>query len=201
VSRGGGGRGSWIASTGNTPVVGGRCEYQSVAVLVASIVLLLGGGRAVAAGGPVPRCHTDDLAASLSRFGAGLGNVSTQVALRNRSGHVCFVYGYPGFGLQDTHRRVQPSRVRWGSTYFQVDRRPYRVVLRPGGQAYSNLAWGDNPGPGESLRGPCEPVSAWLEVTPPDERAYVLVRFGQRVCGHGSMSATALSASAEPPGA
>jgi hypothetical protein len=174
-------------------------EYPFVAVLVASIALLLGGGRTTATGAPAPRCHTSDLAASLSRFGAGLGNVTEEVALRNRSNHACFVYGYPGFGLQDVHHRVQPSSVRWGSTYFQIDRRPHRVLMRPDGRAYSNLAWGDNPAPGENLRGPCEPVSAWLEVTPPDERAYLLVRFGQHVCGHGSMSATALSAFAEPP--
>src|SRR5262249_51977686 len=164
-----------------------------VPVLIASIVLLLGVRSTAATGATVPRCHTSDLAASLSRFGAGLGNVATEVALRNRSDHDCFVYGYPGFGLQDSQHRVQPSRVRWGNTYFQTDRRPHRVVLRPGGRAYSNLAWGDNPAPGEDLRGPCEPVSAWLEVTPPGERGYLLVRFGQRVCGHGSMSATALS--------
>jgi len=173
--------------------VRGPCKYRFVALLVVSILLLPGGGHTAAAAAPVPRCHTSDLAASLSRFGAGLGNVTTEVALRNRSHHRCFLYGYPGFGLEDTHHRLQPSRVRWGNTYFQIDPRPHRVVLRPGGRAYSNLAWGDNPAPRENLRGPCEPVSAWLEVTPPDERAYLLVRFGQRVCGHGSMSATALS--------
>jgi hypothetical protein len=67
------------------------------------------GGKSVAAAGAVPRCHTGDLGASLGRSGVGPGNVTTEVALQNPSDHVCFVYGYPGFGLQDRHQRVQPS--------------------------------------------------------------------------------------------
>jgi hypothetical protein len=171
-----------------------------VAFLVASILVCVG-GKSVAAAGAVPRCHTGELGASLGRFGVGLGNAATEVALQNRSGHECFVYGYPGFGLQDRHHRVQPSRVTWGGTYFQSDPGPHRNVLRPGRRAYSDLAWDDKPGPGENVRSPCEPVSTWLEVTPPDERDYLLVRFGkfgQRICAHGHLVATALSRKARP---
>jgi len=177
-----------------------RSVVEIIAMLMASIFVFLG-RDSVAAAGAVPRCHTEDLVASLGRFGVGLGNVTTEVALRNRSADACFVYGYPGFGLQDGHHHVQPSRVTWGGTYFQIDPRPHRIVLRPGRRAYSDLAWGDNPVPGENVRGPCEPVSTWLEVTPPDQRAYRLVRFGHfghRICAHGHLFATALSSKARP---
>jgi hypothetical protein len=171
--------------------------FYLAGVLLGCMLLIVNG--ATAAGGELPRCHTTALAVSLGRFGVGLGNATTEVALRNSSHHACFVYGYAGFGLQNAHHGEQRSRVIWGNTYFQTDRRPHRVVLRPGRRAYTNLAWSDNPGPGENLRGPCEPVSAWLEVTPPDEYTFLLVRFGQRVCARGNLFATALSATAKPP--
>jgi hypothetical protein len=151
-------------------------------------------GRAERAVALASRCHTSELAVSLGRIGAGLGNVGVDVSLRNRSMHTCFVFGYVGFGLRDRHRRRQRSRVRWGSTYFQIDPRPHRVVLRPGTRAVANLAWTANPLPGERQNGPCEPTSYWLEVTPPDERASHLVRFRQVVCGHGALASTALTA-------
>lgn len=142
----------------------------------------------------ISRCHTSELAVSLGRMEAGLGNVGVNVYLRNRSAPTCFVFGYVGFRLRDRHRRRQPSRVRWGNTYFQIDPRPHRVVLRPGARAVANLAWTANPLPGERQNGPCEPTSSWLEVTPPEERASRLVRFGAVVCGHGALASAALTA-------
>jgi hypothetical protein len=84
--------------------------------------------------------------------------------------------------------------VRWGSTYFQADSRPHRVVLPPRARAFTNLAWTANPLPGERQNGPCEPISGWLEVTPAGERSYHLVSFRQVVCGHGALTSTSLTA-------
>jgi len=167
-----------------------------VVALVGSLVagtFLFAGSESFAATGGIPRCHTGDLRASLGRFGVGLGNATTEVSLRNRSDHQCFVYGYPGIGLEDSRHHEQRSRLTWSVTYFQLDPRPHLIVLSPGRRAYSNLAWSENPGPGENVRGPCEPVSVWLEVTPPDEREHLLARFGQHICAHGRLFATALS--------
>jgi hypothetical protein len=147
----------------------------------------------------VSRCHTSELAVSLGRSEVGLGNVGVNVYLRNRSANACFVFGYVGFGLRDRHHRRQRSRVQRGNTYFQIDPRPHRVVLRPGARAVTNLAWTANPLPGEPQKGQCEPTSSWLEVTPPDERAYRLVRFGMVVCGHGRLFSTALTAARPRP--
>jgi uncharacterized protein DUF4232 len=144
---------------------------------------------------PVPRCHTTNLRVYLSRFGAAAGTVVGDVAFRNRSGHACFVSGYAGFGLEDSHHRVKPSRVTWGSTVARRDPGRHRVVLRPGRAAFANLSYGDVQVGNEH----CSP-SAWLEVTPPDERRYRLVPFGGIVCNHGHLTATALSRTKTPHG-
>ena len=141
---------------------------------------------------PVPRCHTADLRVTLGRGGAGLGNVEVPVYFRNRSRHACFVFGYAGFGLEDASHRVQPSRVIWGSTYFDADTGPHRVVLKPGERAQTLLAWGDNSGPQDPQTYPCQPKSVWLEVTPPDERTFVRVPFGANVCARGTLESSAL---------
>ncbi len=142
---------------------------------------------------PASRCKTSQLAVSLSRVGVGAGNLDVSVYLRNRSTVARFLFGYAGFGLENDLHHSQRSRVYWGSTYFQADPGPHRVVLRPNARAVTNLAWTDNPWPGERQKGNCEPPSAWLEVTPPDERRHLLVRFGASVCGHGQLASTALS--------
>jgi hypothetical protein len=144
---------------------------------------------------PVPRCHTADLRVYLSRFGVATGTVIGDVAFRNRSGHACFVFGYAGFGLEDAHHRVTPSRVTWGSTSARHDPGRHRVVLRPGRAAFANLQYGDVPFGNER----CRP-STWLEVTPPDERRYRLIPFGAPVCDHGHLTATALSRARTPDG-
>ena len=141
----------------------------------------------------VSRCHTSELAASLSRGGAALGNVGVDVYLRNRSVHACSLFGYVGFGLENSRHEHQRKRVRWGSSYFRTDPGSHRVILRPGERAVTNLAWTDNPLPGEPKMYPCEPSSSWLVVTPPDERAHLLVRFGSVVCGHGVSWSASLS--------
>jgi hypothetical protein len=144
---------------------------------------------------PAPRCHTVDLHVYLSRVGAAAGTVAGDVAFQNRSGHACFVYGYAGFGLEDAHHRVKPSRVTWGSTVARHDRGRHRVVLRPGRAAFANLSWSDVQFGNER----CRP-SAWLEVTPPDERTHRLLPFGALVCNYGHLTATALSRTRTPHG-
>jgi uncharacterized protein DUF4232 len=140
---------------------------------------------------PVPRCHTADLRVTLGRGGAAAGTVERPVYFRNRSGRACFVFGYAGFGLESAAHRVQPSHVVWGATLATATR-PHRVVLQPGDRAETVLAWSDVSRVDESQSYPCEPKSAWLEVTPPDERTFVRVRFGAVVCDHGMLSSPAL---------
>jgi len=141
----------------------------------------------------VPRCHTGELRVYVVRFGAAAGTVAGDLGFRNIGSHACFVYGYPGLGLEDSHHRLKPSRVTWGSTVARRDPRPHRVVLMRGRAAFANLSYGDVPFGNES----CGP-SAWLEVTPPDERTHRLLPFRGIVCNHGHLTVTALSATRTP---
>ncbi|HSC49047.1 MAG TPA: DUF4232 domain-containing protein [Gaiellaceae bacterium] len=161
---------------------------------LALIALALAAGSA---GGTtsVPRCHTADLHVYLGRAGVAAGSWALDIAVRNRRGHACFVYGYPGLGLQDAHHRVMASRVTWGSSIARRDPGRHRVVLRPGRAAFASLSGSDVPFGNER----CRP-SAWLEVTPPDERSFRLVRFGATACNHGHLTVTALAATRTPHG-
>jgi Protein of unknown function (DUF4232) len=142
---------------------------------------------------PVPRCTTADLQVTLGRGGAAAGTVERPVFFRNRSGRACFVFGYAGFGLENAARKVQASHVIWGPT-FAISTKPHRVVLQAGQRAETVLAWSDVPHPGESQKYPCQPKSAWLEVTPPDEPAFVRLPFGEVVCNRGTLRTPALRA-------
>lgn len=117
----------------------------ALALALALLPLAAGLSSAGGATTAVPRCYTADLRVYLGRGGAAAGSVENEVAFRNRSSHACFVYGYAGFGLEDAHHRVKPSRVTWGSTFAQRDPGRHRVVLTPGRAAFANLAWNDVP--------------------------------------------------------
>lgn len=164
---------------------------------VAALAVVALACAAGAAGGTtsVPRCHTSGLRIYLLPSGAAAGSYAMDIAFQNRSGHACFVYGYPGLGLQDAHHRVMPSRVTWGSSIARRDPGRHRVVLRPGRAAFAGMSASDVPVGSEH----CRP-SAWLEVTPPDERSFRLVRFGALACNHGHLTVTALGATRTPRG-
>jgi uncharacterized protein DUF4232 len=138
---------------------------------------------------PLARCHTPGLHVYLVGSGAAAGSYSFDIAFQNRSGHACFVYGYPRLGLQDGNHRVMPSRVTWGSSLARRDPGRHRVVLKPRRAAFASVSASDVPFGNER----CRP-SGWLEVTPPDERSFRLVRFTAPVCDHGHLTVTALGA-------
>ena len=144
---------------------------------------------------PVPRCHTPGLHVYFAGSNGAAGRIETDIVFRNISGHTCFVYGYPGLGLENARHRVLPSRVVWGSTFARHDQGRHRVVLAPGRAAVANLAWSDVP---HGRGGDCV-SAAYLEVTPPDERAFRRLRFPQVACDHGMLTATALSARRTSP--
>ncbi len=163
-----------------------------VAALAVTMLALAAGS---AGGTSLPRCHTADLHVYLLPTGAAAGSYALDIAFQNRTRHACFVYGYPGLGLQDAHHRVMPSRVTWGSSIARRDPGRRRVVLRPGRAAFASLSASDVPVGDEHCRS-----SRWLEVTPPDERSFRLVRFTGPACGHGHLTVTALSATRTPRG-
>src|SRR5690242_11910830 len=143
---------------------------RAVALAVLALALTAGGAGGATS---VPRCHTAGLHVYLLPSGAAAGSYAFDIVFQNRSGHACFVYGYPGLGLEDAHHRVMPSRITWGSSIARTDPGRRRVVLRPGRAAFANASGSHVPFGNEH----CRP-SAWLEVTPPDERTFRRVHFG-----------------------
>jgi hypothetical protein len=164
-----------------------------VAALAVTLLALASGTAAGRTS--VPRCHTGDLHVYLLRAGAAAGSYARDIGFQNRGGHACFVYGYPGLGLEDAHHRAMASHVTWGSSIARPDPGRHRLVLEPGRAAFASLSASDVPFGNEH----CRP-SAWLEVTPPDERSFRLVPFRGPACDHGHLTVTALSATRTPHG-
>jgi uncharacterized protein DUF4232 len=50
-----------------------------------------------------PRCHTNELSASLGRVDAGAGQRFTRLTLRNRASHTCRTQGWVGLQLVRDH--------------------------------------------------------------------------------------------------
>ncbi len=164
------------------------------AALTAGVTALLvagSAGSAVAAprAAAPQRCHTSALSASLhvSANNAAMGNRDGQLVLTNTSHQTCTVYGYPGLGLQNAGHKVLPIKVSWGSTYFAADPGRHTVTLRPGQSAYADFGW-------SAPYGITSVTPSYLEVTPPDETAFRLIRFPSGAINDGTLRVTALSA-------
>ena len=164
-----------------------------VLALTAALALSAGLSQARGTSTATPRCHTPELRVYVVRIGGAAGTLAGDLAFRNRSTHTCFVFGYPGLGLESAHHLALPSRVTWGSTVARRDPRPHRVVLLPGRAAFANLSWSDVTVGSERCVQP-----TWLAVTPPDELTHRHIPFKAPVCNHGHLTVTALSRTRTP---
>ena len=167
---------------------------MKLAALAAAILAVAAAGTARGSI-TLPRCHTPGLQVSLVGGGAAAGTWQRDLRFRNASGHVCFVYGYPGLGLENAQHRVQPSNVTWGSTMAHRDPGRHRIVLQAGESAYANMSGTDVP----HGNGTCR-TYAFLEVTPPGERTHRTLRFGTTACDRGRLTVTALGRTRTPAG-
>ncbi|WP_329454356.1 DUF4232 domain-containing protein [Streptomyces sp. NBC_01497] len=121
------------------------------------------GGDASATAG-VGRCHTSDLKASVGPDDPGAGQENHALVLTNTSGRTCTVQGFPGFAFVDgAGKRVAPDPARAGA-------RKAAVRLAPGHSAWAALGF---PNPG--IVGGATVTPAAVEITPPDEKAFLKV--------------------------
>jgi hypothetical protein len=123
-----------------------------------------------------PRCHTADLALEIGQDDAGMGHISLNLALVNRSAHRCRIYGYGGVQLLDSVGAALHTVQERGGP------RPELVTLRPADRAYSALTWIHSP-----EAPPCS-NAAFLQIIPPDETEPIRARFTAAVCGNGVLS-------------
>ncbi|HEY3685045.1 MAG TPA: DUF4232 domain-containing protein [Streptosporangiaceae bacterium] len=141
-----------------------------------------GGAKGSAANGGTSACGTSALRARLSMGGVAAGNRFGTLVLTNTGPAACHTYGYPG--LQLTGGGNPPTH----ATRESADGPPKRVTLKPGGSAWSRLQWGAVAGTGDKQTGDCQPTAADLRVTPPDQRAFLTVKWSYGpVCERGTI--------------
>ena len=117
----------------------------------------------------------------------GAGNIVYALRVKNTSTRACFVSGTPVVTLLDRRGRklathtfpVQPGA---GTAVL--------VTLAPGTSARATARFSpDVPGTGEQIKGPCEPTSYWLRVTPNGGGTLrTPVQPPTPVCEHGGMT-------------
>jgi hypothetical protein len=112
----------------------------------------------------------------VGRIEPAAGNRYAPLALTNVSRRTCWTRGFVGLIMIDSSKDVMATRVRRDGTAGS------RVVLRPGKKAVAQLHWGAVETGTETT---C-PTPGRLLVIPPDERAFLDIRFkADRVCDHG----------------
>jgi len=141
------------------------------AAVSASQAAAAGPARTTAADGTAPRCYTQNLAAGLHGFQAGLGNRGFIVTLTNTGSTSCSLSGYPGLGLQDARHRALPSHTSRGGTYFDPDPGRSLIVLSPGETVSADLAYAAADGLAAHTV-----TATYLEVTPPGASLHRTVR-------------------------
>lgn len=159
-------------------------------MMTAGAAAALAGSAAVAAEGSnssSPPCRVADLAARIVPGSPGAGQRYATLRLTNRSDHSCHTYGYVGLLLRGRHGRALATDVVRDRTIA-----PRRVALAPGDHAAARLHWTVVPGRGDH-QGPCATAPLRVDITPPDERAHLTIRWrGGIVCQRGRIDVRAL---------
>jgi hypothetical protein len=123
---------------------------------------------------------------------AGAGNIVYKLTVKNTSGTPCTVTGLPlGQLLGKTKQRLS-THVR-AAHPGQLTAILVRLV--PGDSTYATARFSpDVAGPGEQVKGPCEPQAYWFRISAPGGgTTTVKVMPPTAVCEHGTMSFSAYS--------
>lgn len=130
------------------------------------------------------RCHTSELRASVGADHPGAGQSNFALVLTNASDHACTVRGFPGVAFVNGRgEAVTPDPERATGEARRT------VTLAPGASAWSAMTY-TNP----ALTGVTTVTPAVLRLTPPDETAWIPVRWtGGEVSDTGKASVPRLS--------
>ena len=143
----------------------------------------------------IPGCHTSEVSATFVNPDAGAGQRYLTLVLTNNATHNCEVFGYVGMQLLDS------GGVHVATNVVRIDiASRAHVLVPPGGQVSSLLHWGAMPGPGEPQDSACEPTPTQVQITPPNETAFLVVpwTFGA-VCAGGSVDTKPLQLGVPSP--
>jgi hypothetical protein len=173
-------------------------KVRMLVAVTGAVLLAAGGGAAAAAsqgtaavpaGTTVPRCYTQNLAAGLHGFQAGLANRGFILTLTNAGSTSCSLRGYPGLGLENARRKALPSHALRGATYFDPDPGRSLIVLSPGETASADVAYAADGTAAESV------TATYLEVTPPGAYLHLTVRIpgAPAVVYRGNLYVTSLA--------
>ncbi|MFI5042240.1 MAG: DUF4232 domain-containing protein, partial [Acidimicrobiales bacterium] len=125
------------------------------------------------------------------------GSIAQVFILRNTSGTTCTMYGYPGLLRLDAAKKPMTTTVTRGSSVVVRDPGPSLVTLPAGASASFGSGWSHVPTPSDPASG-CA-ASTYLEITPPDETAYLLVPAAVDACNHGTIAVSAVVAGTGGP--
>jgi hypothetical protein len=124
---------------------------------------------ATRSGTPAP-CRADQLTVRLRPLpGAAAGTTFADVVLTDSSSAACTVAGSVGLTVLDAAHHPIPVAVS-----ANLDPRPDRITLPPGGSAAQTVAYGSDGVP------PCTAVEAAYAITPPDTTTATTVPVGAR---------------------
>ncbi|MEW2576394.1 DUF4232 domain-containing protein [Streptomyces syringium] len=164
---------------------------STAAVIGTALAVPAGAGAAQAAPteASAPRavatCGTADLRISFrDRLGGGMNHAGGTLELRNTSGRLCALRGYPGLGLENARHAPLPTRTVRGSTWYADDPGNKVVRLRAGEAAQANVAWTHS---GTKAR-----HADYLRVTPPGATTYRTIALGD-IVDHGELHVTAVA--------
>ncbi len=135
----------------------------------------------------IPRCHTNELAGTFTGFNSAMYHKGVTLWLTNRAAHTCYIYGYEGLGLLDSHGNLLPTHLA------RVAEAHSDVMMRPGGSAHASLVWSVMPDTKTAFVYPSQ-----VEITPPDEYAHLTVPWPFGGVVGGSISTTPLSGASFP---
>lgn len=132
-----------------------------------------------------PRCHSSGLAVSRGGSDGAMGQIYTDIVLRNTSGRACYLSGAPRIQAVDAAGRLLPTTV--GS----VGPAAHRVVLRPDASGYAVFRTAQ-PDLVNNATAPCTPAATALLVTPPAETISLRLAGPWAVCDAaiGAITAT-----------
>jgi hypothetical protein len=157
---------------------------RSAAALAGLTIAGIGlAGIQSASAGPLPRCHTSDLAVTASMGDPAAGRRYEAVYFKNITLKTCQVFGWPGLGLRTAKKALSTHTVRVGIAHW--------VTLNQRQRAYSLLSWTVVPTGDENTKG-CGPTPTILRVIPPNETTFKAVHWPGQICGHRTITADPL---------